>query len=664
MTESSETADQVERGGRRWLRRLLGGVLGLVVIALVAGPPLAGRWLRGEVERRAGNYVNGSVELERLSLALNGKAVLTGLTVKDRAGDVVASIPRARLDVGLRSLLTGKKDVALLVEGAQIDLARGEDGTWNVAELPRDVPRAEPPRREGDPGGGGAPRPPAPSSPPDVHGRLEIVDSTVVVRSPETALELRDVHFTIGLDGGDEDTAVRLDASVFGGEGSVGDLHADVSIWPEAGPGLRLVDVSARGVDLGMVAEALRLVGSPLEEGSELAGSVDVVVRGELADLSPDAAFTLEVDGSATALVMALANEGDELFRIDPTDGSVQLRAARDGVGSEPRASATLLAKDGKLAAAVTWDGAAERGLVVELDVDALDASAGLEPYLERVHPAFATANALEGASLGGLVTSHVTIEYDAPLPLATLTGGGLAELPTEPFRGTGSLSVDEGLVRTSPFVSELLEAFGEPANPTFDLKPLGFAVDAGKISYTNPWTWTIEGTETRFVGSVGLDRTLDLKWVVPVTGGLAQQNRVFRTLEGETLEVGLGGTLTSPDLRIADVLSSFVETLTESKIEDEIRRGLEDLGGGDAATDALQDILGGGDPAKALENAASGILGSDADAATLLKEADRLWNAGKRQEAAQVYRRIRKEFPLSPTYLINKSRIKGRRNG
>ncbi|MEM8710839.1 MAG: hypothetical protein AAGG01_07800, partial [Planctomycetota bacterium] len=536
--------------GRSWLRRL--GVvifLGLVT-ALFLGPTLLGGWLRGEIERQATARVRGRVTVESVGLSLNGKATLREVVVEDEEGALVAQIPVVRVDVGMRSLLTGKKDVSAVIERPTLEVVRDEEGRWNLEDLV--IPSEDPGDDADDDNEGSVPS-------IGIEGRLEVVDATVSVRSPDTMLQLKSIDAGVGLDGPSRGVTIAADASIFGGEGSVGDFALRAVVWPKAGPGVRLDEISVKGLDLGVVQETMLLVGSPLEAGSRLEGTAAFSGTGSLADLSPDASFQLDVEGELLNLLVDVRSGGLKAIAFDDRKASLELRAERDAVGVEPRATALLRGRDDRLRADVAWDGAASTGLTVQIVVDGLASSAGLEPLLARVHPVFASAQAIEGAAVDATVTSEVEVTYAAPLPLATLSQGW-SELPKEPFSGTGSLSVDEGLVAASPFFQEVLEAFGQPANPAFQLKPLGFAVQAGRIAYTNPWTWTIQGTETRFAGSVGLDASLDLRWVVPVTGGLARQNRVFESIEGETFEVGLGGSLTSPTFNVAGALTSLAK--------------------------------------------------------------------------------------------------------
>lgn len=664
------------RPRRRWPVVLLMIALTL----LFAGPPLAAKWLRGEIERRGTEAIDGRVTLEGLSLTLNGKATLLGLVIEDSAGTEVLRVPEAKLDVGLRSLITGRKDIALRAAAAEIELVRDSEGEWNVAKLSRSegAPEADPIPSDG-PGasdGTGADAagtegegseddtPGAPTSPPDVHGRLEFVDATVILRSPESVLQVRGVDFTIGLDGPEKETAVRLDASIFGGDGSVGDIAADIAVWPDAGPGVRVDSFELKALHLGVVAELLAILGSPLAEDSELAGIVDVTVSGRIDELVPSSKFLFNASAQFQDLHVDLREDGESTFSLDDPSPLIELSSERDTRGGEPRAAGYLTAREERIRAELNWDGTAKQGLGIEIDIDGVAANTGFEPLLARVHPAFASAQAIEGADLGAMITSDLAILYDDPIRLADLAAGWAA-LDKEPFRGTGNLTVDEGLIRTSPFIGELLEAFGQPVNPEFDLKTLGFIVDRGRVAYTSPWTWTIDGAETRFEGTVGLDSSLDLTWTVPVSGGLARANSVLESLAGEEVELKLGGTLTSPSLGLAGALSSLVQRVGKQKAAEELTRQTDRLRekvGGEAA-DAIEGIIGG----KGIPDAGEllrGATGGKADVEALLKEADGLWDAGDKAGAAVIYRRIRKEFPLSPTYLFNKKRIKGRRNG
>ena len=82
-----------------------------------------------------------------------------------------------------------------------------------------------------------------------------------------------------------------------------------------------------------------------------------------------------------------------------------------------------------------------------------------------------------------------------------------------------------------------------------------------------------------------------------------------------------------------------------------------------------LQDAVGqhrGAGAGGAGGNGATGGLGGGGggakdDPGSLLSQADDLWNAGKKSEAAAIYKRLRDDFKLSVVYALNKDRIKDR---
>ena len=193
----------------------LGVALVLVSGALlVAAPGLISSWARARAEEAIGARIDGSASIAELRVGLNGKVRLSGLEVTDATGQLVALVPEARFDLGIRSLLLGKRDIALRVTGVQVELVQGEDGRWNVAELLRADGTAEPGEA------GGREREPLPETPPDLEGRLELLDATVTVRSPRSVLELRDVHLRVGLDGDAREFSVEGGARLAGGDGT------------------------------------------------------------------------------------------------------------------------------------------------------------------------------------------------------------------------------------------------------------------------------------------------------------------------------------------------------------------------------------------------------------------------------------------------------------
>ena len=626
----------------RWPRRLTGLAL-LLGAALLLGPPVAGRWLCAEFERLASAEIQGEVTLERLSLRLNGKVDLEGLRIVDEAGETVLFSPRGMVDVGLRSWLAGRKDLAVHVYGSELELVRDAEGQWNVERLlaaaeaagppegPIGGPAGEPPV-ERDPPAGDAPRPR--QRPLDLHGRIEFADSTVLIRSPESALQLKDVTFTVGLDGPEQSSAVRLEGYVFGGAGSVGDLYADLFLWPDAGPGLEVDRIDVTDLDLGVVREAMRIAGVDLDERLSMDGAATLHIEGRADDLRADSPFTVAATVEVAGLDVEYPDGDGELRSVleaDPVRLHAQLTRAGDG--STPDLTATLEARDGEVRADL-W---ADPELRVDVRLDGASLDVTLAPLVARLHPAVPTPTraALGGGALGR-VDARVSLRGASPErwsdPMAWTGGGSVTLREVDLGRSPLVTSMLDGL-GVSALLPAIERAGGETARVEAT-RPLDWSLRDGRVTYSGPWTWTISGAETTFTGSVGLDRTLDLRWNVPVDAALAGSKEALRWFEGETLFVGLGGTLARPALDVDGAVAELVDRAAAGGLGRVIERELG-LGGG-----------GGASPA------------------ALLREADRRWSEGDREGAVPIYRRIRKDFPLSPTYLLNRDRIKARRNG
>lgn len=253
-----------------------------------------------------------------------------------------------------------------------------------------------------------------------------------------------------------------------------------------------------------------------------------------------------------------------------------------------------------------------------------LRANSGLAPLLALVHPAFGTAQLAQG-SLDGLIELDLDLTYDGPLTLDQLEAGW-ETLPKTPMNGSGRFVLREAGLKGSPLLGALAQ-FGLDATKSLDVRPIEFTIQKGRVTYARPWTWTLAGTETTFTGSVGLDQSLDLAWNVPVSEALVERWSFLAALKGETLAVPLRGTTMKPRLEADDLLKDLAAKAAKKELEGRL------LGRG-----------GGAD-----------------DPATLLGQADRLWDQGKKTEAAAIYARLREDFRLSLTYALNKDRIKDR---
>jgi hypothetical protein len=139
-----------------------------------------------------------------------------------------------------------------------------------------------------------------------------------------------------------------------------------------------------------------------------------------------------------------------------------------------------------------------------------------------------------------------------------------------------------------------------------------------------------MSGSETTFTGSVGLDETLDLAWNVPINDALVGRWGFLDALRGETISLPLRGSVRAPRLDTEDLLKDLATKAARAQLGGRLGLG----GGGGGAKD---------------------------DPGSLLSQADDLWNAGKKSEAAAIYKRLRDDFKLSVVYALNKDRIKDR---
>jgi hypothetical protein len=301
--------------------------------------------------------------------------------------------------------------------------------------------------------------------------------------------------------------------------------------------------------------------------------------------------------------------EGD--LGLDLVDGRTKVRG-------DLKANGGTLSLDGDLAVEGVPEGASASKVTVE--VRDLGLNAGLAPLLALVHPAFGSLDVAHG-QLGGVAGLSLHLDYDRPIPAGAL-GGDWTALPLAPLHGSGRLEVREASLQGSPLMRALGE-LGLDVNRSLNVRPIEFTIERGRLSYARPWTWTLAGTETTFTGSVGLDRSVDLVWNVPVTEALVDRWGFLKAMLGESIAIPIGGTATRPRVDVGAVLTGIGRDLARREIGSAV--GL------------------GGDPAR------------------LLSEADQLWKQGKRAEAVPLYQRLRDEFKLSLVYVLNKDRIKER---
>lgn len=308
---------------------------------------------------------------------------------------------------------------------------------------------------------------------------------------------------------------------------------------------------------------------------------------------------------------------------VDVKDGTAQVASAFDANGGELKVDGVLEFDEDKEGVVFS------KRSTLAIGADQVNANSGLAPMLAYVHPAFGGLQNLQESTLGGIIGCKADLSYDGPLSLEAL-GGGWESLPKQYINGDITFRLDDAVLAGSPLITDLLSKFDVEGVKEFEIKPVQLNVREGRISYAKPWEWSIAGSKTTFGGSIGLDKTVALNWSIPITREMVAKNDFLKPLEGQTIDVPIGGTVTRPKLEI-DLFALA----------------------GDLAKDALKNELKG---ALGLGNEATGE-----DPATLLKQADALWDQGKRVEAAAIYKKIRSEYKVSLVYALNRDRIKDR---
>ncbi len=290
-------------------------------------------------------------------------------------------------------------------------------------------------------------------------------------------------------------------------------------------------------------------------------------------------------------------------------------------------------------------DPSAQKDATLQLRVDDFHANTKLSDLLTLVHPIFA-AQGTSAGEIGGLLNVEIDLSYLGGLSLEQLTGD-LTKLDPRKVKGRGQFKIDEAVVKGSPLLGKLLSELGLESDGELNIEPITFEIDGGRLFYAEPWGWNIRGIETEFTGSVGLDKTLDLALNVPINNKLIKKYSFLESLKGGTLKIPLRGTAMSPSIDIPAAIQGLAGDAAKQAIKDKIGEKTGGLGG----------VLGGTDPDTPAQTPAEALQ----SAADLLKEADALWNQGEKKKAAKIYRRIEKEYKLTPTYLLNKSRIEER---
>jgi len=272
----------------------------------------------------------------------------------------------------------------------------------------------------------------------------------------------------------------------------------------------------------------------------------------------------------------------------------------------------------------------------VDLDFDRIAFDFEAAHLLRHVHPVFTLARPAVDAGIGGELEGNVKgdleVVHDGPLDLAGFVGGWAA-FPKNKLSGRGHLEVHDFTVDGSAMLDHVLEWLDVEEPKSLELDPIDFTLSGGRLSYDGPVMLKIDEVVTYWRGSIGLDQTIDLVWELPITTAMIEKEPALRLVPGGKIDLPVSGTFERPSLDLPGALTKLVAKHASG--------GLEELGRG-----LIGDWLGGNAQEKAK---------------ALLGEADRLYDAGERDAAGELYAQIRAQYRDTLTYKLNKRRIKVR---
>ena len=268
-------------------------------------------------------------------------------------------------------------------------------------------------------------------------------------------------------------------------------------------------------------------------------------------------------------------------------------------------------------------------------------ANGEMSPLLQLIHPMFAAAAGTVDGMVEGKIDCSVDLSYRGVLAMDLMTGGmkGFIEGPSTSsvkhwrrMNGRGHFEINGLGLKGSPLMALLLSSLELGALEGIELNPVDFTIRDGWLSYDRPIRMKLSGQITHWTGKISLDQHLDLWWEVPVTEKLVKKYSFLKYWEGKTINVHVTGTCLAPRLEWKELMAELAAEAAKKALEGK-------------GADVLGNLLGR----------------DDKKAKELLAEADKLYDAGKKKDAAAIYKKLHEQYKKTPTYEKNKDRIKSR---
>jgi len=140
-----------------------------------------------------------------------------------------------------------------------------------------------------------------------------------------------------------------------------------------------------------------------------------------------------------------------------------------------------------------------------------------------------------------------------------------------------GTISMDKVRLQASDLLGQILSGAGTSARGTdITIRPTKFILRDGFLRYDD-MQMDVGDNPVNFKGVIGLDKSLDMTITLPYTTR-GRTARLGRETIGQRVSVPLRGTIDNPELDVRRLLEDQLLKQLEGQLEDQLRKGLEEL--------------------------------------------------------------------------------------
>lgn len=331
-------------------------------------------------------------------------------------------------------------------------------------------------------------------------------------------------------------------------------------------------------------AKAKGWLGPNLPAGLDLLGSSKVDVELTGGKLGED--FPKLIEGKLAT--DGLTYDGN---RLEKGHFKVHYAKGRLDLGSDDSAGEPTTLNKGPVKITARVDGLDKQGgdLDFSLQTHWKDGVAawGLTPYLQYAFPFLAGLDIQKGARLAQLdYRSFASLDLDLSGKIPA-DKDQLSKAMGE-WNGKGALSLKDGSFTPSQAFAGVMKLFGQKNKLNFREFTNGFSISKGRLDFKEA---RIGGGDGHLVlrGNTGLDGKLDIN--VDFTDLLSRHRdgkRILAAAGGKPIMAHMGGTLTSPDFPIQNLVQDLFKNAIQGGVKD-ILKGIQK---GKKPEDSLKDLF------------------------------------------------------------------------